>query len=197
MNKEQIQIHLNTNKSLKVIAEELEVSQTNLRYWIKKYELIRTNPFKLNSTNCNHCGAESSKSFCSSKCKSLFYYYKNKEVVDEKSKIYSKNKRENFKLLAISYGGNKCKHCNYNKNYSALSFHHTDPTQKDFPLAGIRSNVLKEEHKIELDKCILVCHNCHFKIHAAWNNLIDKGKQSIKGSKVRRQLIEYKGRKVY
>jgi predicted HNH restriction endonuclease len=43
--------------------------------------------------------------------------------------------------------------------------HHVDPTEKDFGLA--QSGITKswEKMKIELDKCILVCANCHREIH--------------------------------
>ena len=41
MDKFEIQTQLNTNKSLKTISEELNTSQTNLSYWIKKFELKR------------------------------------------------------------------------------------------------------------------------------------------------------------
>lgn len=193
MDIEKIQPYLDTDKSLRLIAEELKTSQSNLRYWIKKHGLIR-NKSKLVSTKyCLQCNVECEKTFCSTKCRSIHYYYRNQEKLNDRSKTLGKNKREIFKLLAIEYGGNKCQHCQYNKNYSALSFHHTDPTQKDFSFGGIRSNVLTEVHKQELDKCILLCHNCHFKVHSAWNNLIPKGKQAIKGAKVRRSLIDYKG----
>lgn len=42
-----IQQQLNSDKSLKTIAEELNTSQTNLRYWIKKYNLVRNITKKL------------------------------------------------------------------------------------------------------------------------------------------------------
>lgn len=46
----------------------------------------------------------------------------------------------------------------------ALEFHHTDPKEKDF---GISTCLTKniEELKIEVDKCILVCSNCHAELH--------------------------------
>lgn len=47
MNKNTIQQQLNSDKSLKMIAEELDTSQTNLRYWIKKYSLTRSTNTKL------------------------------------------------------------------------------------------------------------------------------------------------------
>lgn len=192
MNKLTIEEQLATDKSLRIIAEELDTSQTNLRYWIKKYELTRTT---VTIERCKHCDRECNKTYCSTKCKSLFSYYKNKIERDVKSKVDSKNKRESFKKEAIQYGGGSCRHCNYNTNYSALSFHHTDPTKKDFPLSGIKALTLKEDHKKELDKCILLCQNCHTSIHNTLRELQNKpkNKQAIKGQRVRRDLIKIKG----
>lgn len=46
-----------------------------------------------------------------------------------------------------------------------LDFHHLDPTQKDFSLAhtALRS---WDTIEAEIEKCVLVCKNCHTKIHA-------------------------------
>lgn len=76
-----------------------------------------------------------------------------------------KNKNErNFKLKkwAIDYKGGKCCQCGYDKYYGALDFHHLDPTKKDFTVSGKKK---QSALKSELDKCILVCSNCHREIH--------------------------------
>lgn len=79
---------------------------------------------------------------------------------------YVQKRREHIKLLALAYKGNKCQCCGYNKCISALEFHHIEPTQKEF---AIRTNGYTRSWnkvKSELDKCILVCSNCHREIHA-------------------------------
>lgn len=74
-----------------------------------------------------------------------------------------RNNRRNKKLKAIEYMGGKCCRCGYNKSPSALDFHHKDPSQKD-PSCDYRSWSW-DRLKNELDKCILVCANCHREIH--------------------------------
>jgi len=75
-------------------------------------------------------------------------------------------RRRKLKRLAVEYKGGKCEICGYDKYLGALDFHHTDPNQKDFGLSssGITRawNLIKQE----LDKCVLVCANCHREIHA-------------------------------
>lgn len=75
----------------------------------------------------------------------------------------SKNNRNNkLKQWAVNLLGGKCILCGYNKYIGSLDFHHKDPSQKDFGIAGKKA---KSELEPELKKCILVCRNCHGEIH--------------------------------
>lgn len=56
-----------------------------------------------------------------------------------------------------------CKICGYNKCLEALEFHHIDSKQKDGNISRIR-NVDKLNK--EIDKCVLLCSNCHREFHA-------------------------------
>ena len=69
------------------------------------------------------------------------------------------------KKRAIEHKGGKCVECGYDKYYGALEFHHIDPTKKDFQISTNLSRAW-EKLKKELDKCILVCSNCHRELHA-------------------------------
>ncbi len=72
--------------------------------------------------------------------------------------------RQRVKLRAIDYKGGKCQICGYSRCHQALDFHHLDPKQKEFSLSGISRSW--DSIKSEIDKCILVCANCHREIHA-------------------------------
>lgn len=71
--------------------------------------------------------------------------------------------RKRTKLKLIEYKGGKCQVCEYNKCSRALEFHHLDPNEKDFGIGG--KSLSFEKLKNEVDKCILVCSNCHSEIH--------------------------------
>lgn len=71
--------------------------------------------------------------------------------------------RRKLKLKCVEYKGGKCIICGYNKCPAALSFHHLNPEKKDFQISGSTRNF--EKCKPELDKCILLCNNCHAEIH--------------------------------
>ena len=70
------------------------------------------------------------------------------------------------KLELIEYKGGKCECCGYDKNCTALEFHHINPEEKDFQLDSRRlSNTNIDKLKKEVDKCVLLCANCHREIH--------------------------------
>lgn len=79
--------------------------------------------------------------------------------------IKSKDNNRNNKLLAIEYKGGKCQDCNGIFIPQVFDFHHLDPKQKDFKLSQ-KQNARFDTLKSELDKCVLLCANCHRIRHA-------------------------------
>lgn len=74
-------------------------------------------------------------------------------------------RRKKVRDMALEYKGGKCCMCGYNKSKRALSFHHVDPSKKDFGISFRGFTRSWEKTKAELDKCVLVCMNCHMEIH--------------------------------
>jgi predicted nucleic acid-binding Zn ribbon protein len=75
--------------------------------------------------------------------------------------------RKATKDKIVQLMGGECKLCGYKKCSQALELHHYNPTEKDFSFGAIRANP-KSWLKIlkELEKCILLCSNCHKEVHA-------------------------------
>lgn len=68
------------------------------------------------------------------------------------------------KLKAVEYKGGKCIKCGYSKCVAALEFHHRDPKEKEVQWNQLRKrswDTIVEE----LDKCDLLCSNCHREEH--------------------------------
>lgn len=74
-------------------------------------------------------------------------------------------RQKNLKIQAIEYKGGRCSICGYKKCQAALEFHHLDPSQKDFSIAYLKMYSFSDLVKSELDKCILLCANCHREQH--------------------------------
>jgi hypothetical protein len=76
-------------------------------------------------------------------------------------------RRKALKEKAVEYLGGKCSICGYDKCLNALQFHHTNPEDKDFSISAKGYTRSWKIVKQELNKCILVCANCHCELHAS------------------------------
>lgn len=98
--------------------------------------------------------------FCGRQCKNRYtnYHHQSYERQQERGR------ERKLKLIAMT--GGRCGECGYSRNYSALEFHHIDPARKLFQL-DMRSlaNLQWELILIEVDKCRLLCANCHAELH--------------------------------
>jgi hypothetical protein len=64
------------------------------------------------------------------------------------------------KTMAVEYKGGKCEDCKSTYPDPVFDFHHLDPSQKEFSWNKMRLVSDKKLFK-ELDKCALLCANCH------------------------------------
>ena len=170
MVKKELEKLLNQGKSMNQISKETNKSLTTIRYWCKKYNLTSFHrQFKF--LEKKKIGSERK---CP-KCKKILpstQFYKRRGI--ENSSTYCKictskqtlERIHNLKKEMIKYKGNSCVICGYQKCMGALEFHHTNPKEKDFNLSRIKRYSFNENIKKELDKCVLVCANCHREIHS-------------------------------
>ena len=155
--------------SQRKIAEELNVSQTTIRYYLGKYN-IKTNPHAFNRPKI----AEGDK-FCVT-CKQVKilseFHFSRKEnrfrSICKKCATDSVLSRQRaFKQKCLEYKGNTgCIRCGYNKSNVALEFHHRVPSEKEFNLSNFKLYKFIDVVKTELDKCDVLCSNCHREVHS-------------------------------
>lgn len=113
---------------------------------------------------CLKCGNDF---FPKKQAKTRKYCY---NCVPEESYTNGAVLRKNIKQWSLEYKGFKCECCGYDKCEVALEFHHLNPLEKDFNISDRNIKLNWEDIKKELDKCILVCSNCHREIHAGARN---------------------------
>ena len=103
-----------------------------------------------------------------------FYPYK-KDYCKKCHRAEVKNKRWEIKKKAVEYKGGECEICGYDQCLDNLVFHHVDPNSKSDKLRMKRSKHVYsvtgfsrkwEKVKAEIDKCVMVCRNCHGEIEA-------------------------------
>jgi len=72
---------------------------------------------------------------------------------------YVKLRRCRIKLAGVALLGGKCHECGWDKNPYVLEFHHHN-NNKEFTISNVM-NLSWEKMKHEMEKCILLCANCH------------------------------------
>jgi len=77
-----------------------------------------------------------------------------------------RNRRKKIRQMAIEYKGSKCETCGYNRCIEALEFHHNNSSGKNFSISEKGYTRSWAKVKEELDKCLLLCANCHREVHA-------------------------------
>jgi predicted metal-binding protein len=101
--------------------------------------------------------------------------------------------RQRLKLKAIEYKGGKCEVCGYNKIVRPLVFHHRDPSKKEFAIGGNGTPMKWDRVQLELDKCMLLCGNCHRAKHYEFD--VTKSYSIMSRHRIKAKMIEYKGGK--
>ena len=89
---------------------------------------------------------------------------KTRKSINERRKINA----QKTKINCIEYLGGKCTICK-ETDIDILTFHHIDTSDKKFDIGTFLNNgysFSNKDLKIELDKCVIMCFNCHMKTHA-------------------------------
>jgi 5-methylcytosine-specific restriction endonuclease McrA len=98
--------------------------------------------------------------FCSNKCKISTTNFKHQNYIAQQARGLDRKR----KLIEIA--GGECCDCGYKKNISALEFHHTNPENKSFGIDLRKCSNLQWDKLVEeVEKCILICANCHRERH--------------------------------
>jgi predicted HNH restriction endonuclease len=110
---------------------------------------------------CRKCGKTKENTFFFMRKRNNAPYGYCKECVT----VQTMERLKTYKEQAILYLGGSCRLCGYNKYIGALEFHHLDPSIKDAKYSSMK-NWSFGSKKDELDKCILLCANCHREVEA-------------------------------
>ncbi len=78
-----------------------------------------------------------------------------------------RKRRKDIRRKALEYKGSRCEHCGYDRCMEALEFHHLASARKDFGISSKGYTRSWEKIREELDKCVLLCANCHREVHSS------------------------------
>lgn len=99
------------------------------------------------------------------------WYHNNPDKVKEYYRKKARRRRKQTKQWYHSYKETlSCERCEED-NSCCLEFHHTDPSKKDFNLSLMRAGGYSKKRILEeINKCVVLCANCHRKEHAKIRN---------------------------
>ena len=148
-----------------------EKNETEFPFWNKKLNIRRihccschsSKRKKFYSDNKEKRQEQNRKSYHNHKDKRLVYVKKyaksNKEKVRQWAKNGKKRKVQRFEEWKKTLSCSKCGE----SHIACLEFHHLDPSKKEFLISKIKTS--KNKLTEELKKCIVLCSNCHRKLH--------------------------------
>ena len=143
--------------SKRSISQELGIGYSTVR----KYTKGTKSTYYKTAHHCEDCGETKTSKF--------YGAMKNRCKQCHNELGYKKQKTKIFEY-AQSRGKIACQRCGYDKIFDALEWHHRDPGSKD-PTWNRGWSI--DRLKPELDKCDLVCANCHREIHYEWRSRED------------------------
>jgi len=157
------ELYLEQGLNRKQISDHLGYSFEQVCYLLKKFNVRKngTHSYKdKGSKKCPSCNQE--------KPISEFHKRKNKRPGSWCKSCMTKQavaRQRKYKEMAIEYKGGACISCGFAKYAGSLDFHHVDPKQKDAGVSKLTRSPMTDKIQHELDKCVLLCANCHRMVH--------------------------------
>jgi len=126
---------------------------------------VEKNTTEFNKKNRNKDGLSSQCRECN-KLNLKAHYNNNKKYYKERNI----NKRNELKEWFLEYKKTlKCSVCSESR-YWVLDFHHRDPNKKEGAISYLLGRYGKNKALKEIEKCDVVCANCHRDIHHKMEN---------------------------
>ncbi len=118
-----------------------------------------------NIKKINKNGTPQLQSICK-ECNKLYqkqHYIQNKDKYSLKARSWDKEYKKNVYSILMDIAKDGCVKCG-EKHFACLQFDHINPTEKTSGIA----NMIRDTKKIdlilqEINKCVILCANCHAK----------------------------------
>jgi transposase len=148
--------------SIRKIAEDIGAGYSTIRYWLKRLglETERMAGKRVAAQQCS-AGPRGEGLSCPKHGRAAFFKRPNGRKC--RSDAVSERRRR-LKRQLVEEAGGRCSICGFSNHPAALQFHHIDPETKEFHLAQYGHSRSIDRVRAEVEKCILLCANCHAQV---------------------------------
>jgi transposase len=166
--------------SIAQIADQVGRSKATVRHWLAKYELktaaVAGRRRTATVSDARERGLNEVDLACVRHGDTRFVsdvrgYYRCAKC---RSASVSRRRRR-VKEILVQEAGGECRICGYARCVSALEFHHRVPAEKRFGLASQGLARSLGAIRVEAEKCVLLCSNCHAEVEAGISSLGSPG----------------------
>jgi transposase len=173
LTRQQLEPLLQEGLTLAVIADELGVSITSVRYWIQRHDLPRRRSTRRSEIDR---ALEEGRRTLLRECKrhgwTVFVIENSGRARCRRCRMDQVAAwRRRAKARLVEEAGGRCVACGYDDHLAALQFHHLDPSTKKFGLSMRGVTRSMEKLREEAAKCVLLCANCHAEVEAGYLEL--------------------------
>jgi len=183
------------------LAEHFGKGKSTVRHWLNKYDLktlgkAGAKPQRTEISGhkvCTVCGIN--KPIGSFRVRTDRKNARQPHCIDCDT-ARTVHRQQDIKRFCVAYKGNKCADCGYDDltNLGVFEFHHIEPEHKDFNIGDVKNKNFQSV-LTELDKCALLCANCHVKRHLemkieeGYTNNIDGNSERFRA--IREQKLDH------
>jgi transposase len=164
--RERLEALLADGLSVRAMADELGVSYTTVRHWLRRYELSTPRGRRLAETApARASGAETTEAHCPLHGQTTFVRRGSDGFRCRLCRTSAvQRRRREVKRVLVEEAGGACVLCGYDRSLAGLHFHHLDPRQKEFAVSrrGVTRSLAAA--RAEAAKCVLLCSNCHAEV---------------------------------
>jgi transposase len=176
LRQEELAALVEADMSIAQIAEKVGRSKATVRHWLKTYGLrtyAQQGRLREHSTRvAKAAGKATVIRECRRHGSTEFWlegrgYYRCKRCRMERVS----RRRRKVKMMLVAEAGGRCVLCGYDRCTAALHFHHVDPSTKRFHLSmqGVTRSLASA--RAEMEKCVLLCANCHAEVETGVTSL--------------------------
>jgi transposase len=168
LDRERVEALITDGLSIARMAERLDVSESTVQYWLRKWGLRTARAERMSAAACARSdGVAVVELVCRRHGRTAFYIEGRGSHRCMRCRWEAvARRRRKVKAILVHEAGGRCKICGYSRCPDALHFHHVDPATKRFSIGSRGLTRSLDLLRREAAKCALLCANCHAEVEA-------------------------------